>query len=101
MPPRPSPIPSLRVSFDEGTMRRASEDLAGIKNGMRRAVSGAINKVVPKVRTRVTRELGAVLTVKPNNIRNRITTTKATPQKLSGSANILLRQIALVNFKYT
>lgn len=93
-------IPSLRVSFDEGTLRRGERELAGIKNGMARAISGAINKVIPKVRTRTTRELADVLTAKPNNIRNRITTTKATPQKLRGSANILLRQIALINFKH-
>lgn len=94
-------IPQLRIAFTAESMARAQADLAGVRNGMPRAVAGAINKLLPKTRTRVTRELGSVVTAKPNNIRSRIkVSSRATPQRLSGSVDILLRQIAAINFQH-
>lgn len=98
---RTTTIPGLRVTFEPDALRRADEDLKGVTNGLPRAQAGAINKVLPRIRTVVTNELGGVLTAKRNNILGRVRIGhKATPQKLSGSIHIQLRQIALINFKH-
>jgi hypothetical protein len=92
-------IPSLRIRVTPEQQQKLTDELDGVRDGARKAINGAINKLLPRVRTRVTNELGDLLTAKKNNIRNRITVRKSTAATLSGSVNILLRQIALVNFK--
>jgi hypothetical protein len=92
--------PSMRISFDEGKLRKAEQELAGIRNGMARAISGAINKTLRSTKTQTANELYALLTAKRGNILRRIFNTPSSPQTLRGSTNIQLRQIALVNFKH-
>jgi hypothetical protein len=48
---RTGTLPSLQIRFTEASMRQAEADLAGVRNGMPRAISGAINKVVGKGKT--------------------------------------------------
>src|SRR5688572_16979853 len=100
LPTRSSLIPQLRIAFDPAQTRRAGDELASVRNGLPRAINGAINRLLPKVRTQTTRELAGHVTAKPNNIRNRIFTRKSTVATLSGSVNIQRRAIALINFKH-
>lgn len=93
-------LPSLRIRFADDKVRAAEADLAGIRNGLPRAISGAINKLLKKTRTRTTQELANIVTVAPNNIRRRITKVDSTVKTLRGAVHIQLRQIALINFKF-
>jgi hypothetical protein len=95
----PNLIPSLRISFSEAKMRKAQAELAGIRGGVPRAISGAINKTVAKGRTLVTDELFALLTLKRKDIRGSITSRNAKPTRLQGHIKIHERPVPLAWFK--
>ena len=96
---------AVEVRFDERQLERARVELAGISNGLNKALAGAINKVLTKGRTEVVRGLSETLTAKPSRIRKtpggteRITLRKASADRLEGLIKILARPIGLINFK--
>lgn len=96
---------AVTVKFDERQVERARVELAGISNGLSKALAGAINKVLTKGRTEVVRGLSETLAVKPSRIRQtpggteRISIRRAMPSKLEGFIKILARPIGLINFK--
>lgn len=96
---------AVSVKFDSRQVERARVELAGISNGLNKALSGAINKVLTKGRTEVVRGLTEVLDIKPSAVRKtpggkeRISIQRANPGKLEGFIRILSRPIGLINFK--
>lgn len=75
--------------------------LSAVKNGVNRAISGAINKTTSKAGTFVKRGFVELLTAKSSALKKRLYTTKANPGKLEGSVRIQARPMGLANFQLT
>src|SRR5688572_251939 len=97
---------AVTIKINQRQLDEVARELVGIKNGVPRAVSGAINKVLSKGRTEVINGLSEVLTAKKTAIRKmpsgneRISVVKASPTRLEGKIKILTRAIGLVNFRH-
>lgn len=102
----------ISVKFDPRQVERARVELAGISNGLNKALSGAINKVLTKGRTEAVNGLASVLNISKRNIRysrwtdkkgereERVYLIKSAPDKLEGFIRILARPLGLINYKF-
>jgi hypothetical protein len=97
---------AVTISINQRQIDELARELTGIKNGVPKAISGAINKLLPKGRTEVVNGLADVLTAKKSAIRRmpsgkeRITIVRSSPTTLEGRIKVLTRKIGLVNFKH-
>ncbi len=89
----------LSIGVNESQLRDLTETLAHVTNGVPRAISGAINKVLPKARTRFVKAVGDRITVPARAIRERVAIRKATPANLEGFVTVTRRPIPLIEFK--
>lgn len=89
----------LIIGVDETQRKELAEVLANVRNGVPRAISGAINKVLPKARTRFVRAVGDRITVPAREVRERIAVKKASPATLEGTVTITRKPIPLIEFR--
>ena len=93
-------LSAVRVRVSQEQIDNLRTELAGVKNGVNKAVVGAINKTLPKGRTIVVDQLWEKLAIKRRgNIFHRTSVIKATSANPAGAIRILGRQIGLINFK--
>lgn len=95
--PKAKVIATIKLS----TAKLAELDatLFDITNGVPRALSAAINRTAYKGKPMLRKGLTGLLTIKAANLKRRIYSKKATPQKLQGSITLMGRHIGLINFK--
>lgn len=62
------------------------------------AISGALNKTLPKTRTEIIRTVRAELNLKASDVRERITILRASPGKLRASIRVSRKAIPLVKY---
>lgn len=89
----------LSIGVNESQLRDLTDTLEHIKNGVPRAISGAINKVLPKSRTRFVRAVGDRITTPARSIRDRIAIRKASPATLEGHITVTRKKIPLIDFR--
>lgn len=96
---------AVDIQIDPRDLARLKTELASIKNGVPRAIAGAVNKTLKRGQTVLVDKLFEVLNVRVRRSilgetgHRRITITPAkVPDKLFGSINVLRRRIALANF---
>jgi hypothetical protein len=91
----------LSVRFDPRQIAEVQRELAEIADGMPRAMAGAINKVVPKTRTRLIRSVTEILNLRANTVRDRTRIRKASPASLTGYIDITKKKVSLADFHAT
>lgn len=95
------PVPGFKVNigFATAALKQAQDDLREIPNGLPRAMSGAINKTLPKLRTLLIGDVREQIDIKAGDVRDRMRIERASPSKLSGAVVIDRKAIPLIDFK--
>lgn len=88
------------ITVSAAQLDNLNAELGGIPGAVNKAIIGAINKTLPKVRTDTVNALRDRLTASRSNIFQRTSIVKATSATSSGFVRILARRIGLINFKH-
>jgi hypothetical protein len=75
----------ITLTIDQEQLTRVTRTLDGIRDGVPKALSTAINKTLPRLRTIEAREVRKELNLKHGDILKTIALRKASPKSLSGS----------------
>lgn len=76
------------IIIDQAQLDRVQANLAGIKNGARKAVAGAINDVLLTSRTNLARGVRDKVVVKYGRVLRQIKLNRATPENIAASIRI-------------
>ena len=96
----PTPV-AIEFKVNDQQLRDVSRRLEGIKNGMPRAVSGAINDVTKKGKTRIERGITSRYYIKKKDLKPFVTIRRATVKRLSAQIGIKGKRIPLMDFRVT
>lgn len=97
---------AVTVTVSQRQIDQLQRELVGIANGVPRAITGSINKVLGKARTEVVAGLMETLAIKKKDVlrtpsgTERITVVKASKDRLEGLVRVMGRPIGLVNFQH-
>lgn len=89
---------SAFIEINQAQLREVDELLKHIKNGSSTALSMAINKTTPKVRTKASAEIRKQVKLKAGYVRERLTLTKASRAKPSAAIQTPSRGLLLSHF---
>ncbi len=81
-------MPSFVIAFDPSQIKAIQGRLADVKNGVPKALAGAINDTAQQERTQVRKKLREKYNIKNADLDKRISITKATQRKTSGGLHI-------------
>ena len=88
----------VNIAFDKKQMEIAQAMLSGIKNGMPKAVSRAINRTATTTNVQASKLIKKEYTIKKPTVQNAIREYKSTPQVLHGRLGFKGRPKQLRNF---
>jgi hypothetical protein len=78
----------VAVQIDDSQLRQVDAMLREIRNGTNKAISGAINDVLPKMKTRTIKEIRGKVVIKRKDVAPYIFTDKSNVKKLSGQLRV-------------
>lgn len=90
--------PGLAVTIDPADLAQLEEELSQFPGKIKEAIAGAINKVIPKSRTRLVKALAQRINLRPTFIRRRMGIRKANKTTMVGFLQIRNKKIDLVQF---
>ncbi len=88
----------VTVQFDEARLRSIAQTLKGVKKGMPRVMSRAINKTATGLRTTISKALAKELQFKVGTVRKSIGLAKATQKIWRAQLDLFGNRIPLYNF---
>lgn len=88
----------LALEANAQQLAAVQQSLAEIKNGLPQALTAAINKTLPKVRTLEARAVGEVLNLPYRDILHTMSVRKATRSGLSGSVYCRRQPVPLIKY---
>lgn len=92
------PTPSIVVSVSPDRIASLVDELAGIRNGVPKAVTAAVNRTLTTGRSIVVKRLAQELALKQKHIREAIALRKATFETLAGAIVLSRKPIPLIEF---
>jgi hypothetical protein len=91
---------AITIHLDRGQLRSVQEELAGVRNGANRALSGAINKTLATGKTRIKRKLAEIIMAPQKTIMDGVSLKRARPDdNPQGSIIFKRKPMPLVKFK--
>ncbi len=88
----------VEIKLDKKKLREIEIMLRGVKNGMPRVVSGAINKTAAPAKTQISREIRQEIAVKAKDVKKSIILKKASYTKWAALISISRRRLPVIVF---
>jgi hypothetical protein len=94
-------MPAVTITIDPVQLKELQETLSGISNGLNRAISGAVNKVLPAIRKGFVDDVQGHVFLSPTEIRKCIAIKRASPSRPEGEINIARVPVKASRYLYT
>ncbi len=94
----PDAAKQVSVTFDKAKLKELESVLAGVKNGVPRAASAAINRTVSTGKVRIARRIHGHINLRIGRIKEAMSVQKATVATMEGRIKFSRRPIPLIDY---